>query len=294
MAKKSPAHSEPSRADIDLAHAVTRELVASAALDPSAIRVTAIAGRVELTGRVASHAQRLAAATLAEKVAGVESVDNRLTIDELDLAAAHSTDIDLTEAVRHAIVGSTVRIDDLRVDVRQRVATLHGRVGSERDRAALRHAVQQVPGVHVVDSRLDLEPTSAGADADVEELDPATCFELLGAAGVGRLGVQEADGVDIFPVNYLVHADKVYFRSGPGVKMIRLTRSPDVAFEVDGHDEAQSWSVVVKGIAKRLDDDDEILTSGIFAAATAHPSEKLNYVRIQPRLITGRRFRLPM
>lgn len=289
MAKKSPARAEPSRADIDLAHAVTRELVASEALDPSAIRVTAIAGRVELTGRVASHAQRLAAATLAEKVAGVEFVDNRLTIDELDLAA-HSTDIDLTEAVTHAIVDSTVRIADLRVDVRQRVATLHGRVGSERDRAALRHAVQQVPGVHVVDSRLDLEP-SAGADADVEELDPAACFELLSTAGVGRLGVQEADGVDIFPVNYLVHGDKVYFRSGPGVKMIRLTRSPDVAFEVDGHDEAQSWSVVVKGIAERLDDDDEILTSGIFVAPTAHPSEKLNYVRIQPRQITGRRFR---
>lgn len=75
------------------------------------------------------------------------------------------------------------------------------------------------------------------------------------------------------------------------MKLIRLTQSPDVAFEADGHDDDWTWSVVVKGDAQRLDDDAEIIASGIQATDTAHPGDKLTYVRIQPRQITGRRFR---
>jgi osmotically-inducible protein OsmY len=278
---------DASRSDIELVHAISGALVESPALDTSAIRVAADAGRVRLTGRVSTHAQRLAAATIVSGVPGVTHVDNQLTIGELDLDAAHATDDDLTDAVARSIAASTVGVADVRFEVRQRVVTLHGRVGAERDRAALRHAIEQVPGVHFVDNQLELE----AAGSAVEELDPAACFELLGADGVGRLGIQDASGVDIFPVNYVVHDRLVYFRSGPGVKMVRITEAPDIAFEVDGQDEGWTWSVVVKGDAERLDDDAEIITSGIHAAPTAHPSDKFNYVRIRPRQITGRRFR---
>lgn len=275
-------------ADIDLVHAITRALVESPALDPTGVRVTAADGRVQLTGNVATHVQRLAAATIAGAVAGVTAVDNQLAVGELDLGASHATDDELADAVARAVAASTVEVADLRFEVRQRVVTLNGRVGAERDRVALRHAIEHVPGVHFVDNRLELDPQT---ETEVEELAPAACFALLGAHGIGRLGTQDAGGVDIFPVNYTVHDGKVYFRSGPGVKMIRLTESPDVAFEVDGHDDEWSWSVVVKGEAHRLDDDAEILLSGIRDAATAHPSDKFNYVRIRPRQITGRRFR---
>jgi osmotically-inducible protein OsmY len=281
------ASPDASRADLDLVHAVTRALVESPELDPSAVRVAAAGGRVQLTGSVSTHTQRLAIATIAGEVPGVAGVDNRVTVGDLDLDAAHATDEELTGAVTRAIADSTVAVSELRFDVRQRVVTLHGRVRSERDRAALRHVIEQLPGVHFVDNRLDLDPTGA----DVDELDPAASFELLGMEGVGRLGIQDAGGVDIFPVNYRVHDGRVYFRSAPGVKLIRITESPDVAFEVDGYDDEWTWSVVVKGDAQRLDDDAEIIASGIQSAATAHPSDKFNYVRILPRQITGRRFR---
>jgi osmotically-inducible protein OsmY len=283
---------DASRSDLDVVHAVTQALVESPTLDPSGVRVAADAGRVTLTGQVTSHAQRLAAATVAATVAGVTGVDNEVSVGELDLEAAPASDAELTEGVARAIASSTVEVTGLRLAVHQHVVTLEGRVGSERDRVAVRHAVEQVPGVHVVDNRLGLDPDlDAGTEAGIEELDPAACFELLGTEGVGRLGIQDASGVDIFPVNYLVHDGLVYFRSGPGMKMIRLTESPDVAFEADGHDDEWTWSVVVKGEALRLDDDAEILLSGIRTAATAHPSDKFNYVRIEPRQITGRRFR---
>jgi osmotically-inducible protein OsmY len=278
---------DAARSDLELVHAITGALVESPELDSSAVHVTAEGGRVHLTGRVSTHAQRLEAATIAGGVPGVVDVANEVTVGELDLDAAHATDDELTRDVARAIAGSTVGVDDLRFEVRQRVVTLRGRTRSERDRDAVRHAIEQVPGVHFVDNRLDLDP----AGEEVEELDPAGCYELLGAEGVGRLGVRDASGVDIFPVNYRVHDGRLYFRSGPGVKLVRITESPDVAFEVDGHDAEWSWSVVVRGEAQRLDDDAEIVTSGIHAAPSAHPSDKFNYVRIDPQQITGRRFR---
>jgi osmotically-inducible protein OsmY/nitroimidazol reductase NimA-like FMN-containing flavoprotein (pyridoxamine 5'-phosphate oxidase superfamily) len=278
---------DPARDDLDLVDATVRALVESADLDSSAVRVDADGGRVQLTGRVATHTQRLAAATVAGAVPGVIDVDNGVTVGELDLDAIHVTDEETSAAVARAIAASTVAVNHLRFEVRQRVVILHGRVGSERDRDALRHAIEQVPGVHFVDNRLDL----GAAGADVEELEPAACFELLGTEGVGRLGIRDASGVDIIPVNYRVHDRLLYFRSGPGVKLIRITESPEVAFEVDGHDAEWTWSVVVKGEAQRLDDDAEIIASGIQEVAPAHPSDKFNYVRIQPGQVTGRRFR---
>jgi osmotically-inducible protein OsmY len=275
------------RADLDLVHAAERALRESPDLDTSDLRLVVHGGQALLTGRVSTHRQRLAAATIVNAVPGVTGVDNQVTVSDLDLDAVHATDDDISAGVARAIAASTVAVGDLRFDVQYRVVTLHGRVGSERDRAALRHAIEQVPGVHFVDNRLDLDPVGA----DVEELDPAACFGLLAAEGVGRLGIRDASGVDIFPVNFSVHDGNLYFRSGPGVKMIRLTESPEVAFEVDGHDHEWTWSVVVKGEAQRLDDEAEILVSGIHEAATVHPSDKFNYVRIRPRQITGRRFR---
>lgn len=289
MATNPSAQPAGATSDIDLVHAISRAFVESAQVDHSALRVAVENGRAKLTGRVATHAQRLAAANLVARVPGVSGVDNRLTVRDVDLDVVTRTDAEISEAVSGAIVSSTIPVADLRFEVRHRVVTVEGRVRSERDRASLRHAIQEVPGVHFVESRIEVAPDAAGFDA--EELDPAACFRLLATEKVGRLAVQEGAGVDVFPVNYLVHDGRIYFRSGPGVKLVRLTAAPDVAFEVDGHDRVWSWSVVVKGLATRVSDDDEIHTSGIVDAPTAHPSEKHVYVRITPRQVTGRRFR---
>lgn len=288
MTTDSSAASATAPADIDLVHAVSRALVLSADVDPSAIRVAADAGRVRLSGRVATHAQRLAAVNLAARTPGVTKVDNGLTVGDLDLDVVTRTDAEISEAVGRAILLSTLAVSDLRYRVVSRVVNVEGRVRTARERAALRHAIQEVPGVHFVENHVAVDE----ATPDVaEELDPAACLRLLATERVGRLAVQEATGVDIFPVNYLVHDGRIYFRSAPGVKMIRITRAPDVAFEVDGHDRVWTWSVVVKGIARRLDDDAEIIAAGIEDAPTALAGEKFNYVRIAPRQISGRRFR---
>lgn len=282
--------SEPVPAfDLDLVHAVTRGLQAAGDLNPAAIHVTATRGRVRLRGVVATHAERLAAAVVAAGIPGATGVDNDLEVRELALADARLTDADIAAAVEAALDDSTVRIAHREVAVDQHVVTLRGEVASAHDRAAARHAAQQARGVHFVD---DLLTARDDGPADVEELAPAQSLALLGVDGIGRLGVRAGTGVDIYPVNYHVHEGDLYFKSGPGTKVIRLVEEPEVAFEADGGDGSLVWSVVVKGVVVRLDDDAEILASGIIDSPTARASEKLNYLRLRPEQITGRRFPL--
>jgi nitroimidazol reductase NimA-like FMN-containing flavoprotein (pyridoxamine 5'-phosphate oxidase superfamily) len=133
--------------------------------------------------------------------------------------------------------------------------------------------------------------TASRTSTGVRVLTDDACWELLRGETLGRLAVVADDGVDIFPVNYLVDRGTILFRSAPGSKLADIAHDPVVALEVDGCDDLHRWSVVVRGMARRLDADDEIETSGVLGLATVTRAPKHNYVRISPRVVTGRRFR---
>ena len=96
-----------------------------------------------------------------------------------------------------------------------------------------------------------------------ETLDEKTCWEQLHTSGLGRLATGAKGIVDIFPVNYLVHEQRILFRTAPGTKLVNLTAAPLVAFEADGFDGRWHWSVVIHGRARRLDNDADIAESGV-------------------------------
>lgn len=125
---------------------------------------------------------------------------------------------------------------------------------------------------------------------EVDVLTDQECWDCLSVAAFGRLAVRSRDGVDIFPVNFMVTDRLVYLRSAPGAKLVDIAHAPTVAFEVDGANGRQHWSVVVKGTAERMSYDDEIHESGVLDLTTFTSSAKWNYVRITPQLVTGRRF----
>ena len=131
---------------------------------------------------------------------------------------------------------------------------------------------------------------TATAEPPIDELDPSECWRLLGSTDLGRLAVRNGEEIDIFPINFVVHDDTLYFRSAPGAKLIDLSREPHVSFETDGVVDRKRWSVVVKGVARRLDSDSEIRTSGVLELDSYSPSTKWNYVRIEVAQISGRRF----
>lgn len=137
---------------------------------------------------------------------------------------------------------------------------------------------------------MTLPIVTPSAGVPIRVLDEDECWRRLAEHDLGRLAVLAGTGVDVFPLNYLVHDRVIYFRSAPGSKHIDLTREPDVAFEIDGQLAHYVWSVVVHGTAARLGSDDEIHASGISALAAWHPGDKFNYVRVSASTVTGRSF----
>lgn len=116
------------------------------------------------------------------------------------------------------------------------------------------------------------------------------CWELLGGLALGRL-VTYADGQpDIFPVNYVVQRRTVLFRTAAGTKLVSSAINNKVLFEVDDHNVAEAWSVIVRGTARSLHTPEELEEAERAQVLPWTRPEKTHYVRIVPQSVTGRRF----
>lgn len=124
--------------------------------------------------------------------------------------------------------------------------------------------------------------------ARLGELSEAECWQLLHRSGLGRLATAATARADIFPVNYLVHDGAILVRTAPGTKLDQLSAAPEVAFETDGHDSERYWSVVVRGHARHLEDQAEIIRSGALELVSWLPTEKNDFIRIEPTSVVGR------
>jgi hypothetical protein len=125
--------------------------------------------------------------------------------------------------------------------------------------------------------------------AAVTVLTPEACWDLLRSNQFGRLAMSVAGEPEIFPINYAVQDGTLVFRTAPGTKLAALTVNDIVALEIDGFDQTNGWSVVVKGQAHTAEwgtDFDDAAKSGLRPwVATV----KQVFVRIRPRQVTGRR-----
>jgi nitroimidazol reductase NimA-like FMN-containing flavoprotein (pyridoxamine 5'-phosphate oxidase superfamily) len=127
----------------------------------------------------------------------------------------------------------------------------------------------------------------------ITELTAHECWLLLRSRNLGRIAASAAGLVDIFPINYAVDDSMaVYFRTAPGTKLLELAINDRVAFEIDGVDGSEAWSVVVKGRAERVDRQSEMDVAERLGLSPWIPSLKYRWVRIRPTDIAGRRFAL--
>lgn len=127
------------------------------------------------------------------------------------------------------------------------------------------------------------------------ELSPEQAWELLDAEPYGRLAVVVSDVVDIFPVNFVVHDRKLWFRTAQGSKLASLVINHQVAFEVDRHrvlaDQSQDVaSVVVHGRARQIEDGPEYEMAEQLELHPWLQSFKPFFVVIEPDTVSGRSF----
>ena len=126
----------------------------------------------------------------------------------------------------------------------------------------------------------------------IEELSQSECWDLLRREVVGRLAVAVANLPDIFPINYIVDHGSIVFRSAPGTKLAAAVLGRGVAFEIDGYDtiDTTAWSVVVKGLARRIENVMDYIEADDLPLFPWHTAPKPDIVRIEPEIVTGRRF----
>ena len=132
-----------------------------------------------------------------------------------------------------------------------------------------------------------------GADRDpsnLSELSSDECLRLLDSVPIGRIAVITAEGLPmVVPVNFVRDGDTIVFRTDPGTKFDALRRHP-VAFEVDEVDPSTrtGWSVLVQGIAHEVAPQE---VEGVSVESWV-AGERRQWVRVVPRVVSGRRIRL--
>lgn len=116
------------------------------------------------------------------------------------------------------------------------------------------------------------------------------CWDLLRRDELGRLAFRMTDEVHLVPINYAVHGERILFRTAEGDKLLGITLNPEVVFEIDSHDDVSAHSVIVRGVARRLEEDEEHEFDGVLPSWLSTP--KYNLVEITPTEISGRAFEL--
>ena len=127
-----------------------------------------------------------------------------------------------------------------------------------------------------------------------EILSESECWELLDHAAVGRLAVDIAGQPDIFPINFIVDKSGIVFRSAAGTKLAGAVLNEFVAFEIDGYEpgDRTAWSVVVKGTARLIERMQDVFDAEDLPLFPWLSWDKPNFVRIEPTVVTGRRYHL--
>ena len=124
------------------------------------------------------------------------------------------------------------------------------------------------------------------------ELTVDECQALLESSRIGRLGLLDADGPLILPVNYCMDGRSVVFRTDAGTKLGAANGAP-VAFEVDGIDSAErtSWSILIRGSAETVTEAADLGRLEQLPLIPWAPGKKPYYVRVSG-IPSGRRIAL--
>ncbi len=134
-------------------------------------------------------------------------------------------------------------------------------------------------------------------DDPITRMSTQQCWDFLRRHELGRLAHHLGDEVHIVPINYAVDHDPVtgrsslLFRTAEGSKLLGVVMNADVAFEVDELVGEHATSVIVRGRARRLEEDEEHRADNVPLRPWV-PTEKWNVVEIEVSEISGRGFDL--
>jgi hyperosmotically inducible periplasmic protein len=122
---------------------------------------------VNLTGKVASDADKQRAESIARSIAGDQVVSNEIGVrPNGDEGTARKVDSDLDSGIDKNLDAMLVQHrlkNDVRYDVNNGVVTLKGNVASESQRTTVEKLARQVPNVKQVVNKLDVKDQRASS-----------------------------------------------------------------------------------------------------------------------------------
>ena len=128
-------------------------------------------------------------------------------------------------------------------------------------------------------------------DGPIGAMTSEECWDMLRANEFGRLAFHLGGEVHLAPVNYAVDHDTLLFRTAEGSKLLAVEMNSDVAFEIDEFDEHRARSVIVRGVARHLPEEEEHRAENVPLRPWV-PTLKYDVVEIRPTEISGRTFEL--
>jgi osmotically-inducible protein OsmY len=147
--------------------AVRLELEWDPKVSANHLGVTAKDGAIVLMGAVSSNAERLAAVRAAERVYGVRTVADEITVK---LPGANVVgDEEIAETIARQLKWNTVVPDTVEADVQNGFVTLRGTVEWSYQRDAAERPINLVRGICRVTNLITVEPRLTLAAADLEQ-----------------------------------------------------------------------------------------------------------------------------
>lgn len=130
---------------------------------------------------------------------------------------------------------------------------------------------------------------------DATVLTESECFQHLSQVSLGRIAVSIDALPVILPVRFVLSNDSVIFPTVAGSKFDAATAGTVIAFQADEQDpfSGNYWSVLLQGIASSAGDSPGDVLNGAFPLESRPDLQrKLNMVRIESTIVSGRRFRV--
>jgi len=149
----------------DIREAVEAELAFDPLIDATDITVKNVSGDVALNGTVPAYPQYLAAATAAQRVAGVRHVHNHLMVDLPP--SDYRDDAQLTTAANNALAWDVTVPPGIEATARDGNLTLTGTVNYGSQRTAADLAVRGLTGVRNVKDEIVINSDASPVDVTV-------------------------------------------------------------------------------------------------------------------------------
>lgn len=125
----------------------------------------------------------------------------------------------------------------------------------------------------------------------IRKMTDEECWDMLRAEEFGRLAFRLVDELHITPLNFAVEGASLLFRTAEGNKLLSVAMGYKVAFEVDRYGEHSARSVVVRGSARLLPEDEAHRADKLRLRPWV-PTLKYDVVEIIPEVVSGREFEL--